>query len=652
MSAENMEVRWFRFQYHSVVHLYQEGQDKYEEQMLEYHGRTELLKDGITNGSVSLRIYQIQLSDHGQYTCFFQYSIFYEEAILELMVSAMGSDPHISVDGHQDGGIRVVCRSVGWHPEPEAQWGDHHGKLLSPASEKISKETNGLFQTQISIVITEDSNRNLSCSVRNPLVNQEKRSTVFIAEDSNRNLSCSVRNPLVNQEKISTVFIAEMLRSDLARQKVDVSLDPDTANHWLVLSEDRKHARYGDTRQDLPDNPERFDPFPCVLGTEQFMGGRRYWEVEVEDKTRWTLGEHRTHTLVPIEKAAQQYKVKLHNDIELLKKAREEISKLESREQNKPKEWKDVKGTLARSEQVRLQGPELSAAELKDAYRVPGMMEVLREFTVDETLDPDTANPNLVLSEDQKSVRLGDKRQDLPNNPERFDTGPNVLGSEGFTGGKRYWEVEVGDKPEWALGVCRESVSRKGKVFLSPEDGYWAVWLRGKKYEALINPLSLLPVSIRPGRVGIFLDYEAGEVSFYNVTDRSHLFTFTGTFSGTLCPYFCPGLNTGGENAAPLIICPVIIQLRPEGISVPDSDTCGRDWSLPALTSPQVYSPGDGLKGIIRLPPPLPPLSVPSTRLVSWGRGERLRRGCGKQAAGAEGRGCNVRGGTVVWGGA
>uniref|UniRef100_A0A8C3SHK9 Ig-like domain-containing protein n=1 Tax=Chelydra serpentina TaxID=8475 RepID=A0A8C3SHK9_CHESE len=181
MSAENMEVRWFRFQYHSVVHLYQEGQDKYEEQMLEYRGRTELLKDGITNGSVSLRIYQVQLSDHGQYTCFFQYGIFYEEAILELMVSAIGSDPHISVDGHQDGGIRIVCQSAGWHPEPEAQWRDHHGQLLSSASEKISKETNGLFRTQISIVITEDSNQNLSCFVRNPLINQEKISTVFIA---------------------------------------------------------------------------------------------------------------------------------------------------------------------------------------------------------------------------------------------------------------------------------------------------------------------------------------------------------------------------------------------------------------------------------------------------------------------------------------
>ncbi|KAH1183406.1 hypothetical protein KIL84_004898 [Mauremys mutica] len=82
----------------------------------------------------------------------------------------------------------------------------------------------------------------------------------------------------------------------------------------------------------------------------------------------------------------EQCRVKLHKDIELLKKAKEEISELKSKEQNKPKEWKDVKDTLARSEQVRLQEPELSAAELKNAYGVPGMMEVLREFTGDRVV--------------------------------------------------------------------------------------------------------------------------------------------------------------------------------------------------------------------------------------------------------------------------
>ncbi|XP_067386616.1 E3 ubiquitin-protein ligase TRIM39-like [Emydura macquarii macquarii] len=349
------------------------------------------------------------------------------------------------------------------------------------------------------------------------------------------------------------------------------------------------------------------------------------------------IQEHRSHARVPIEEAAQEYKEKLHKDIELLEKAMEEISKLESKEQNKPNDWKekvnhhrqrilsefetlelllnekkelflqrlgeeemetlkklkenvtklsqqssllqqlmaeikekcqqpaaellkDVKDTLARSEQVRLQEPELTADELKGAYRVPGLMEMLRQFTVDVTLDPDTAHPNLVLSEDRKRVRDGDTRQDLPNNPKRFVNYPIVLGAEGFPGGRRYWEVEVGDKPDWALGICRESVRRNGQGSLSPEDGYWAIWLRDEKYEACTTSRTRLPVSVRPSRVGIFLDYEAGEVSFYNVTDRSQLFTFTDTFSGTLHPYFYPGVSAGGKNAAPLIICPVPAQ--------------------------------------------------------------------------------------------
>ncbi|XP_075769293.1 zinc finger protein RFP-like [Pelodiscus sinensis] len=183
-----------------------------------------------------------------------------------------------------------------------------------------------------------------------------------------------------------------------------------------------------------------------------------------------------------------------------------------------------------------------------------------RGFAVDVTLDPDTAHPNLVLSEDRKRVRHGDTSQDLPDTPERFDSYPELLGAEGFAGGRRYWEVEVGDKTKWTLGVCRESVSRKGESTYSPGDGYWVVWLRDGGYEALTSPSTLLPVSARPSRVGVFLDYEAGEVSFYNVTDRSHLFTFTGTFSGTLHPYFSPCNNAGGTNAAPLTICPVPAQ--------------------------------------------------------------------------------------------
>ncbi|XP_065421126.1 butyrophilin subfamily 1 member A1-like [Chrysemys picta bellii] len=182
MSAENMELRWFRSQFSAVVHLYRDGQDQYEEQMLEYRGRTELFKDDITNGRVSVSIYNIRPSDDGQYKCFFQSSVSYEEALLELQVAGLGSAPVISVEGHQDRGIRVVCRSAGWYPQPEAQWRDLQGQLLPSASEKIFQDADGLFQTEIAIVIAEESNQKVSCCVRNPRLNKERESTISIAE--------------------------------------------------------------------------------------------------------------------------------------------------------------------------------------------------------------------------------------------------------------------------------------------------------------------------------------------------------------------------------------------------------------------------------------------------------------------------------------
>uniref|UniRef100_A0AAY4A2N7 B30.2/SPRY domain-containing protein n=1 Tax=Denticeps clupeoides TaxID=299321 RepID=A0AAY4A2N7_9TELE len=177
---------------------------------------------------------------------------------------------------------------------------------------------------------------------------------------------------------------------------------------------------------------------------------------------------------------------------------------------------------------------------------------------LDVTLDPDSAHPNLILSADGKQVRHGDKRQNLPDNPERFGYCVCVLGKEGFSSGRFYYEVEVGGKPEWDLGVARVSINRKGKIILTPQNGYWTVWLRnGNKYSACSDSPVLLSLSKKPQKVGVFVDYEEGLVSFYDVENSSHIYSFTGqTFSEKLYPLFSPCLNTGGENSAPLIISP------------------------------------------------------------------------------------------------
>uniref|UniRef100_A0A8D0FQB7 E3 ubiquitin-protein ligase TRIM39 n=2 Tax=Strigidae TaxID=30459 RepID=A0A8D0FQB7_STROC len=184
------------------------------------------------------------------------------------------------------------------------------------------------------------------------------------------------------------------------------------------------------------------------------------------------------------------------------------------------------------------------------------LRKITRRLIGEVTLDPDTAHPNLVLSEDRKSVRFVDARpRDLPDTPRRFTIYPCVLGAQGFTSGRHYWEVEVGDKTHWALGVCKDSVSRKGEFTPLPETGYWRVRLwNGDKYAATTTPFTPLTVRVKPKRVGVFVDYEAGQVAFYNVTDRSHIYTFTDTFTEKIWPLFYPGIRAGRKNAAPLVI--------------------------------------------------------------------------------------------------
>ncbi|KAJ7417390.1 E3 ubiquitin-protein ligase TRIM39 [Pitangus sulphuratus] len=222
---------------------------------------------------------------------------------------------------------------------------------------------------------------------------------------------------------------------------------------------------------------------------------------------------------------------------------------------------KDMKSILSRCEEVKFHSPKAVSVTLKENYSIPerclGMRDMLKKFKVDVVLDPETAHPDLSVSEDRKSVRRGSKKLllSLFDNPKRFGTAPVVLGTQSFFSGRHYWEVQVGDKPEWGLGLCRESAGRKGIVLFSPNNGYWVLRLQnGGSYEALTSPISPLTLSVRPRRVGIFLDYEAGEISFYNVSDRSHIYTFTDRLTGNLRPFFFLGGFLGGRNAEPLVI--------------------------------------------------------------------------------------------------
>uniref|UniRef100_A0A3Q3KCT9 Bloodthirsty-related gene family, member 1 n=1 Tax=Monopterus albus TaxID=43700 RepID=A0A3Q3KCT9_MONAL len=180
------------------------------------------------------------------------------------------------------------------------------------------------------------------------------------------------------------------------------------------------------------------------------------------------------------------------------------------------------------------------------------------KLDTDITLDPYTSHPRLIISVDGKQVHCGERHQQVPDNPERFDRVVCVLARQGFSIGQHYWEVEVGEKTDWDLGIASHSVNRKGKINVSPAHGYWFLSLRdGTDYTFRTEPSTKLTVNLRPSRIGIFVDCDKGLVSFYNVEARALIYTFTASFPQTIRPFFSPCTNKSGRNGAPLIICPV-----------------------------------------------------------------------------------------------
>ncbi|XP_032903666.1 E3 ubiquitin-protein ligase TRIM39-like [Amblyraja radiata] len=158
---------------------------------------------------------------------------------------------------------------------------------------------------------------------------------------------------------------------------------------------------------------------------------------------------------------------------------------------------------------------------------------------VSVTLDVETAHPELEVSEDRKSVRCTGTERSLPDNGKRFTGRLCVLGSEGFTSGRHYWEVEVAEIWGWCLGVAAESVERNGEGDLTPETGVWSIDQDEDVFDADTDPPSTLPARPIPGRVGVYLSYESGTVSFYDADTKSHLHTFNGNkFTEKLYPFF------------------------------------------------------------------------------------------------------------------
>ncbi|XP_071017402.1 butyrophilin subfamily 2 member A1-like [Oncorhynchus clarkii lewisi] len=415
ISAEDMTVDWlnldfldgrvFRYQNHRIIQ---------EDQIPSYRGRTSLYEEELWRGNTSLKLTRVQGTDEGHYKCLIQSKSWYDDFTVQVLVKAVGSKPVVSIEGHREGGMGLLCESEGWHPEPELVWLDSKGVHLSARTLETHRDFKGFYRVKQHVIVQETDTNRFTCRVQQSRINEKMETEIHLPS-------------------------------------------------------------------------ELFDPTPwrmafivlCCLGAVTVIGLSLAVYCICNKKGEMLVEVFDNHGFIDF--------------------------------------------------------------------------ETIRRHEVDVTLDPDTAHRNLILSDDGKQVRHGELNPVLSDNRKRYKNWSGVLGNVGFSR-KFYYEVKVEVKTEWTLGVVRRSINRNERSRPIPYKGYWTVELKDGKYTAHADSPVTLLLREKPLKVGVFVDYEKGQVSFYNVEARSHIYSFTRSkFSKKLYPFF----NPGDSDSISLVICPV-----------------------------------------------------------------------------------------------
>ncbi|KAM3618222.1 uncharacterized protein V6R79_017542 [Siganus canaliculatus] len=179
--------------------------------------------------------------------------------------------------------------------------------------------------------------------------------------------------------------------------------------------------------------------------------------------------------------------------------------------------------------------------------RVLDSLQVLLN-PLDLTFDISTAHPSLILFNNMRTVKYSSSKQPYMEHPARFTSAPQVLCSQGFSGGQHIWVVEIGANTMWSLGVCYKSIPRRGDHSrLGHNSVSWRLqWKNGKLTGCQSSSNVALGDMIKhPLRIEIALDYEGGTLTFHSTKGRrEHLYTFRAVFREPVYPAFSIHSNT------------------------------------------------------------------------------------------------------------
>ncbi|XP_058022855.1 zinc-binding protein A33-like [Ahaetulla prasina] len=218
----------------------------------------------------------------------------------------------------------------------------------------------------------------------------------------------------------------------------------------------------------------------------------------------------------------------------------EDVEEEEDEEEEEEDEEEEEQETEEEEEEDEVVAVDLNLGEFKGPLQFYAWKELLDGLYLVPTritLDCKSAHPGLVFMQKATGVQFRPGQRFWQEKPEMFTSTRCVVGRKGITTGRFYWEIDVGDSPGWIVGMAKKSVERKKQLKFLPKEGIWAIELKVGEYQALSEPRTPLPVCRRMEKVGVYLDFEGGQLSFYNSSSRSHLYTFQACFHEELLPF-------------------------------------------------------------------------------------------------------------------
>ncbi|XP_031673392.1 butyrophilin subfamily 2 member A1, partial [Oncorhynchus kisutch] len=538
ISAEDMTVDWLNLDFlDSRVFRYQNHRIIREDQILFYSGRTSLYEEELWRGNTSLKLTRVQGTDEGRYKCLIQSKSWYDDFTVQVLVKAVGSKPVVSIEGHREGGMGLLCESEGWHPEPELVWLDSKGVHLSAGLPETHRDLDGFYTVKRHVIVQETDTNRFTCRVQQSRINEKMETEIHL--------------PIVGSKPV--VSIEGHREGGMGLLCESEGWHPEPELVWLDSKGVNLSAGPPEIHRDSK-GFYRVKQHVIVQETDTNRFTCRVQQSRINEKmeTEIHLPSELFDYATPLRMAfivlcclGAVTVIGLSLAVYCIRNKKDVLTRKLDDLWDQNYELCEQKYYLTENRDVLRKEKEILTSQLD--------FETIRRHEVDVTLDPDTAHCKLILSDDGKQVRHGELDQVLSDNGKRFTNWSCVLGNVGFSG-KFYYEVKVEGKTEWTLGVVIQSINRNERSRPIPYNGYWTVELKDGEYTAHADsPVTFTPRE-EPQKVGVFVDYEKRQVSFYNVEDRSHIYSFTDcSFTEKLYPFF----NPGDSDSISLVVCPV-----------------------------------------------------------------------------------------------